>query len=419
MRRVITGAAAVAAIGSSTAPAAAAVDLLGGEGGGLRFGVYASNFSLFSRRDYQATDLIPQSFGANASLLRLEWSGALGESVSFVLHNRFFWSTASVPATEKGSGLGLGSSIAPRRSLDLESSVIDEGGAALTHDLDRFAVTIQSSLGDFTLGRQAITWGVGSIFTPNDIWSRFSPFELDTSQKRGVDAVRLLTYPGAESELEVVLVDRGGLDEGRARDLSAGIRVGWSGGSIDYYIAVAKNYEHAVAMVGSTVDFDTFTGRVEAQLRASTTELRYDLPLATLGLDYQSTKASASLEYHFNGPGTAQADEYARELLLAPDEEVARGDRYFVGRHYLGVLASYNPIVELQLGAAATVNLVDPSAMLVPSLTYFFSQDVLGAIGAYVGVGDGPTLGRAEGIELGSEFGFLGTTYYFQMSGLL
>lgn len=419
MRNTLVGTAAAAVICSSTTPAAAAVNLVEGESTEVRFGVYASNFSLFSRPDYQAADLIPQSFGANASLLRLEWSGGFGKGVSFVLHNRFFWSTSSLPAAESGTGLGLGSSIAPQRSLDLESSVFDEGGSSLTHDLDRFAVTVQSTLGDFTLGRQAITWGIGSIFTPNDIWSRFSPFELDTSQKRGVDAVRLLTYPADESELEVVLVDRGGLDDGRTRDVSAGIRVGWSGGAIDYYVGLAKNYEQALAMVGSTVDFDTFTARVEAQLRASTTGLRYDLPFATLGLDYQDAKASASLEYYFNGPGTVRAEEYARELLLAPDEEVARGDRYFVGRHYLGALASYSPIVELQLGAAATVNLLDPSAMLVPSLTYFFSQDVLGSLGAYVGVGEGPILGDPGGFQLGSEFGFLGTTYYFQLSGVM
>jgi len=33
---------------------------------------------------------------------------------------------------------------------------------------------------DVTLGRQAITWGVAKLFPSADLWSQFSPFELDT-----------------------------------------------------------------------------------------------------------------------------------------------------------------------------------------------------------------------------------------------
>lgn len=420
MRCTTWGATVAAGLCSVATPAAAAVPLIDGETGALRFGAYASNFSLFSRPGDVLGGLPSQGIASNAALLRLEWGASVGTGVAFIVHNRFFWLTSSAVAAEDGSGLGLGSTIPPERSLNLESELIDQVGASLTHDLDRLAMTIQSPIGDVTLGRQAITWGMGVIFTPTDIWSRFSPFELDTSQKRGVDAVRLLAYP-ADSELEVVLVDRGGLDRGSARDLSAGVRVGWSSGSQDYYLATAKNYEHLLMLAGSTVDFDIFTARVEAQVRTSTTSLRYDAPFVAVGLDYQETNGSAILEYYFNGPGTISAADYADELLHEPDPEVTRGDRYFIGKHYIGAVATYNPLVEVQLGATAIVNLLDPSAMLLPSLTYSFSPDVSGSLGAYVGVGSGPAISEQEpaGVELGSEFGYLGTTYYFQMSGVM
>jgi hypothetical protein len=54
-------------------------------------------------------------------------------------------------------------------------------------------------------------------------------------------------------------------------------------------------------------------------------------------------------------------------------------------------------------------------------VTYSFSPDVFASLGAYVGVGSGPvsTEQQPAGFELGSEFGYLGTTYYFQMSGVM
>lgn len=405
---------------SLAAPAVAAVNVFETEHAALRFGAYASNFSLLSRREDEAARAIAPTFGGNAALLRLEWEANLGQSVNLVIHDRFFW-LASTLVAEDGTALGLGSTIPPQRSLQLQSYLFDESGASLTHDLDRLALSVRSSLGDFTVGRQAITWGMGNIFMPNDIWSRFGPFELDTSQKRGVDAMRVMTYPAEGSELELVLVDRGGLERGSARDLSGGVRVGWSEGTVDYYLGVAKNYERALALMGSTVDFDIFTARAEVQARASLSDVRYESPLLSLGVDYQGSKGSAVLEYYFNGPGTTRRASYARELLVAPDAEIVRGDRYFIGKHYVGALATYAPLVEMQLTAAVTVNLVDPSAVLAPSLAYNFSQEVSGSLGAYVGIGRQPRLPAEDmdALELGSEFGYLGVTYYFQLSGFI
>lgn len=400
-------------------PAGADVRVIGDDDHELRLGAYASQFSLFSHIGYEAGGFVPQDLANNAALLRLEWSARLGQRWTLVLHNRFFWLLSNQTSAE-GSGVGLGSSIPPRRSLDLESSVIDADGASLRHDIDRLALTYQSPLGDVTLGRQAISWGTASVFTVNDIWSRFGPFELDTSQKRGVDALRVLSYPIEGGELDIVVVDRGGLDDGEARDLSGGARLAWSQGVMDHYVGLAKNYRRLLLLGGSTVDFDVFTARLEAQLRIAFSPSRVE-PLLTAGIDYQGPKTSAALEYHFSSPGITDRASYARELVFAPDPELLRGDRYFAGEHYLAATGTYNPWVDLQLGGAIITNLLDPSAIFVPSITYALSQNVSAALGAYIGAGNEPNLvlGSEPTLKIDSEFGMVGTTGYFQISGYM
>lgn len=400
-------------------PAAADVRVIGDDEHELRLGAYASQFSLFSHIGYEAGGFVPQDLASNAALLRLEWSARLGPRWTFVLHDRFFWLMSNQTSAD-GTGVGLGSSIPPRRSIDLESHLVDASGASLTHDLDRLALSHQSPIGDLTLGRQAISWGTASVFTINDLWSRFGPFELDTSQKRGVDALRLLSYPLEGGELDLVLVDRGGLDEGNARDLSGGARLAWSQGATDHYVGLAKNYRRLLLLGGTTVDLDVFTARLEAQVRFSFSPGRVE-PLVTAGVDYQGPTSSLAFEYHFSSPGITDRADYARELVFEPDPELARGDRYFAGEHYVAATGTYNPWVDLQLGGAVIANVLDPSAIFVPSISYAISQNVSAALGAYIGAGNEPNLvlGAEPTLKVDSEFGMVGTVGYFQITGYM
>lgn len=125
--------------------------------------------------------------------------------------------------------MGLGSSIVPRRSLNLTSKWVDTEGLSLTHDLDLFALSNFSPIADFTLGRQAITRGASSLFSVADVWTQFSPYKLDTSQKRWVDGIRALGCPFEDGEIDLVVVDRGGLEKGNFKRLSRGAKLGGQG----------------------------------------------------------------------------------------------------------------------------------------------------------------------------------------------
>jgi len=56
------------------------------------------------------------------------------------------------------------------------------------------------------VGRQAIAWGNARIINPTDIIAPFSFNELDTEERRGVDAVRVRIPLGMMDELDLGVV---------------------------------------------------------------------------------------------------------------------------------------------------------------------------------------------------------------------
>ena len=386
----------------------------------LRLGAYIGNFSSYQRMPFETAGVIAPSTSSNAALLRLEWKSQLSEQLALDVQNRFFWSLTN--GTAAGGAIGLGSTVAPNRTVNLRSEIINERSTLLEHDLDRLSVTWFTSFADITLGRQAVTWGNSTIFTLGDLWTQFSPFEADTSQKRGVDAVRMLSYPGGV-ELDIIVVDRGKEIE----DLSGGFRLLWSLGDADYYTALAKNYRTVWTLMGFAVDLEV--GRLHGELGLPLAlELEneipagFRLPRATAGFDwFQSSKFTVFAEYHFNGPGTQDTDRYIFELL---DPAVRRGERYYLGQHYGGLGASYLPYDDLlTLTLATTSNLTDPSILIAPSVGYAVAQNVTATLGGYVGLGKYPHIAfdpaepRLTTFDVFSEYGLYGQTFFLQLAG--
>lgn len=386
----------------------------------LSLGAYVGTFSAYQHTPYDTAGLSAPSSGSNAAILRLEWNAALGEVVTVEVHNRAFWSLSSTGA---GIGsFGLGSTIAPTRTLNLRSELINEYGMRLEHDLDRLAATFYTPVADVTIGRQAVSWGNSTIFTLGDLWTQFSPFELDTSQKRGVDAVRFLAYPGGV-ELDVIVVDRGDW-----KQLSGGVRGAWSIGDGDYYTALAKNYDTVWWLLGFGVDLGA--GRLHGELgqplvlniNRPDDPAGLAVPRATVGFDWlPSAKFTAFAEYHLNGQGTQDTSRY---LLRLQSPAFARGETYFLGQHYGGIGASYMPWDDLVTFTFAGIgNLTDPSVLLTPSVTYSIAQNVTATLGGYLGLGAHPEISfdpdnpAITSFRVPSEYGLYGNTFYLQLAG--
>ncbi len=377
----------------------------GGEDWRLRLGGYVQSLTAAQDLGYDLPIAERRSV-FHGDVVRLRWS-AQGEGWFFELHNRVQGTVSSVEMAAGQSVVGFGVSAVPERTVGLETTLIEDDRLRVWHDLDRLALTIYTDAADVTVGRQGITWGLSLLFPIADLWSRFSPFELDTEEKPGIDAVRLLTYPG-DVEVDAVVADRGSLD-----DLSAGIRVSLSLAAVDLYVAAGKFWREAIVMAGATYLFDEVKVRAEAAFPFEPDGGGAAPPRATLGLDWLRGDWLVSGELHYNGIGARYASEYVDVLA---DPRFVRGETYFLGERLLGVLVSHSATDRLALSLSMLANLEDPSTALTPAITYDFGQSARFSIGGLISWGERPDFPEQARPRLRSEFGTYGRFGWTQLS---
>jgi hypothetical protein len=386
-------------------PLHAQFSLFEGEKSSLELGGYFRSLTGLYDQGYRIEDLDRVS-GFNAEVIRLKWILRMGDRAVFEVHDRFQMQTSSSPQFVS-SVPGFGVTVVPGRSLDLSTVFIEEDRLKVWHDVDRLSLTLNSGVGDLTVGRQAITWGISNLFPVADLWAQFSPFELDTEEKPGIDAARFLSYPAGDLELDAVVADRGS-----AGDFSAGIRATLSRPSADLYLGGGKFWNEAMILGGIAAPMGSWKLRAEGILPYDLDVKELDLPRVTLGVDRLGGEFLISGEYHFNGIGASSVGEYG-EIL--DDERYARGESYFLGRHYLGGLGSWTPGNDrLSLTLSAMVNLVDRSTILSPTLTYDFGQETRLSLGGYVSSGNPPVLEPVPTLE--SEYGAYGDMLFTMVS---
>lgn len=345
----------------------------------------------------------------NGEVARLKWSAGWGRRLRLDVHQRL---QVQVSTSEGGFGssvAGFGVSALPGRAVDLESVWIDDERLRVWHDVDRLALSVYTAVADVTVGRQAITWGNAQLFPVADLWARFSPFELDTEEKPGVDAVRVLTYPTPDLELDAVVADRGARD-----DVSAGVRASLSVADADVYAAAGRLWNEAMALAGATWLLETVRLRAEAVLPRDLDEGRWLDPRATAGADWIGPRVTVTGELHFNGLG---ADDPSGYLDRLSSESFARGESYFLGRAYVGgsVAWTADAAERLRLAGSVLVNLDDGSAALSPVGRWDLGQATTLSVGGLVTLGDVPDFGGTLP-QPRSEYGTYGDLGYTRVS---
>ena len=363
---------------------------------------YVRNLSGVQRTTYDTMGFIPEDIGLSLSVVRFAWHADLGDFVGLDIHNRFYWSVLSSDASLGSTNLGIGATASPDRTVDLESTIVEEGSLRMTHDIDRLVLRFYTEPADIVLGRQAITWGIANLFSVADMWTQFSPFDLDTSQKPGIDAIRVITMPADIVELDFVVADKGDIE-----DLSGGVRANFWLGSYDLYVAVAKNWNEIVLATGLTRELDQITLRLDGLVPFNIDDTEVDLPRLTAGFDYFSGDVVLTVEYHFNGTGVTESDEYLGHF---ESETFSRGESYFLGQHYAGAAVSYTPWELFTVSMSVISNLTDPSVIIATTASYSVAQDVDLSLGAYNGFGKDPVIALPP--ALGSEFGTYPDMYY-------
>lgn len=347
----------------------------------------------------------------NAVVARLQWELRWADRIRVDVHQRLQARLSTSPGSGLGGSVaGFGVSADPGRAVDLESVWIDDERLQVRHDIDRLALTVYTGPADVTVGRQAITWGTAALFPVADLWSRFSPYELDTEQKPGVDAVRALAYPASGLEVDVVVADRGQRDA-----VSAGARASVNLPSADLYVAGGRFWDEALFVGGVSWILETTKLRLEAVLPRDLEADRWEDPRVTAGVDWLGSRLTLGAEYHFNGLGAGSAEEY---LFRLGSESFARGESYYLGRHYLGALARWTADrgERVRLTGSVLVNLDDPSAALSPAFTWDLGDATRLTVGGLVTGGAVPRFPGVGLPELQSEFGSYGDLIWTRFS---
>jgi len=380
------------------APSAhATVPLVEGDDFGLTLGGYARFFSAVQVTAWDSAGLLDRRTGTTANVTRGEWRADLGRRVTVDLHQRvFFRSTTASSAGLGTSGFGVGVTEPPPRNVDLSTAFVDDDDLTIEHDIDRLALRIWADRFDLVLGRQAITWGTSQVFPVADVWTAYSPLELDNTEKRGVDAARA-TVPLGRSELDVVVADRGD-----AEDLSGGVRYVMYLDRSDAWMGAAKLWDELAVMGGFSRDLSTWTLRGDVVWPVWSLDRDEVLwPRAALGVDWLSPDVILSFEVHANGEGAGPDDGYIAHATTDP--QLQRGEVSFLGRYYAAAIGSFELTELVRFTVSGFANLQDPSGAIAPSLVYQVGEATDLSIGAFSPIGEAPNLTPVP--SLPSEFG--------------
>lgn len=291
--------------------------------------------------------------------------------------------------------------------LPLTHTFADSANARVTGRIDRLNAHFHTSTLDLTVGRQAITWGVNTLFPALDMFAPFAPTQIDRDYKAGVDAVRLTASPRPHVQLEAIGAQLG---PRHSNGLAAGAMVHINAGAVDMG-ALGGVFHHDV-MAGSFGSVSVAGTVLRGELSRTVPEdgadrlRRPSFWRAGAGLDRQLTATlNLSAEVAYNGFGEAHPDAYPAVLASA---RLARGEVSGPGQWAAGGTLGWHFHPLGTLSTLALLNLNDGSVAVMPAVTWSVNSrfDVLG--GTQVFVGRAPSALRVPR----SEYGGLGSTAF-------
>jgi hypothetical protein len=206
--------------------------------------------------------------------------------------------------------------------------------------LDRFFVGYNGEQLVLRVGRQAVSWGNGLIFHPLDIFSPFSPTEIDKDYKTGDDLVYGQWLFDSGDDLQMILLPRRNPDTEEVESDQSSLAFKYHGRyqeQWDFDLLAARHFDENVLGFGLSKDIFEALWRFDV----SATRLKEGGTAVSLvtNMDYSYVWFEHNfygfIEYFRNGVGETQRAKY-----LSPDPALQtrfqRGEVYTLGRDYLG-----------------------------------------------------------------------------------
>ncbi len=306
-------------------------------------------------------------------------------------------------------GFTLGTAPGGGEWLDLEWTLAEGEHGEWRHRFDRLSVSwTPAETLEIRAGRQAVSWGTTLFLTPADPFTPFNPVDPFRQFRAGVDAARVRFYPGALSELDLVVRPTPSPDGDEITAVARGL-------------TTVRNWEisgWAGALYGDPAAAGAFAGALGAWAVRGETTLRsledrtafrgvlgVDRVLKLAGRDF-----SIAAEYQRDGLGAADPAEY---LDVLRSDSFRRGEHQVLGRDEAVLQASYALHPLWSMSGLWLVNLNDGSGVLGPALGWSVGEEFNLAAGAFLGFGaDDQTLAR----PIPSEYGLAKLTGYVSFS---
>lgn len=324
-----------------------------------------------------------------------------------------------------GGGISVAGSIVsslgetPWRIAPLNWQIVrDEDNFEYRHEIDRALVTIQPEWGVITVGRQAIGFGRGVLFSAVDMFAPFSPLEVDREWRRGVDALRVEYRTTPLSSLELTAVF------GESWEDSAVLaRFRGYVGEMDGEIIAGKRGEDAVIAAVLSAALGGAAVHGEAALFHTPEDQPDGGPFGkkdlvgklVLGSSYTFNVGNGLTvvgEYHYSGFGLKNAKNVINQIRNQDFiKRYLRGDSQILGQHALALQASY-PFNETFTGALLVLgSLTDYSGMVAPSLVWSANAATTVTLSTFLPWGPSP-----KNATLRSEYGSSPFSVFAQLS---
>jgi hypothetical protein len=356
---------------------------------------------------YTSGEELSQAF----SMLRLKLSGNMSESMRFELAYEAIptWKQADNNSTLNFEQKDIAYRVGDTKQVLHPTNLTQNEKFLIFQNLDRAFIEYEAINFDLSVGRQPLSLGSARVINPTDVLAPYTYETLAKEEKPGIDAIRVRIPTGDFSEVDLAIAAG---DDAEREKSAAYIRVRSYILETDVTLILMEHSENkmvgidlARAVGGSSVWIEA-AYTYEPKEHATLETLKYTR--ASIGIDRAFTgNIYAYIEYHFNGAGKTDPDDY---ILNALRPAYSDGPVYLLGQNYLapGITFEVTPLLSLQV--AAIMNLDDNSQLYAPTLDYSASDNLTASLGAYIAEGDEPGW-----LTLNSEFGTYPDTYYFSL----
>ncbi len=353
--------------------------------------------------DFDADTLVDQAgLGTDPAAqgiadFRLKGELRLSERVKGVAHHALTLFPAFAVGLGGAGGSSTGVGLTAPELIDLTWTPDTGDQLTVQGRMDRLFVQTSSPGITLTLGRQPISFGAGQFVTPMDVVNPFSPATIDTEYKPGIDAARIDLFAGVSSRLTGVVAWAGAdpihapqADPAEVSDTILALNGQGTIGVTDIVGLVALARGEPVVGLGVVSGIGPVGINAEATLTVPSETADEDAPFvrAVAGALYRPTATTTvSVEAGYSGAG---ADDPSGYLAVASGQRASRGEIWQLGQGYAGLLVAQEITPLVSANAAAIVNVLDPSMLLTPGISWSVADNAVVVAGAYVGVGERP-----------------------------